>query len=137
MVNGQYHRKSAKRKRVSPKVSQSKILRRSTGGKPSKILHYCPVITCPHRKDSSGNKSYLLRHVQSARPECDTSRLENGRQISISITRGDYFRKHIRQKNLYSIHAKILDAVLLKTRITLPSPPSVAEYTADFETAVT
>jgi hypothetical protein len=53
------------------------------------------------------------------------------------ITRSYSFRRHILHQHPDSIHAKILKAVVLKTKITLPSPPPVSEYIADFETGVT
>lgn len=51
------------------------------------------------------------------------------------FTRVDNFRRHVRGKHPNSIHAQILEAVISKSRITLPPPLDRSEYTADFEAA--
>ncbi|KAH4024461.1 hypothetical protein HBH69_153780 [Parastagonospora nodorum] len=173
-LNGRPQNLLSKRKRASEASSEKshpKILRRSTGGEPTGMLNFCPIVTCPRRRDSLGNKANLLRHVQSAHPEYDASRLDPSRRVSVpsfraastpttvsaplrtpkgmgtfvcpiagclnpSSTRGDNFRRHIRQGHPESIHAQILEAIVGRSKIQLPPPPSSAEYTADFEIAV-
>jgi hypothetical protein len=44
-------------------------------------------------------------------------------------------RRHIRQKHPESVHAQILEAVLGKTRIELPPPPSSSEFVVDLKEA--
>jgi hypothetical protein len=84
IVNGPKHRKSG-RKRMASDVasneSEPKILRRSTGGD-TRALGYCPVLSCPRRTEPFDNQANLLRHVTSAHPVYDASRLDLPRHIS-------------------------------------------------------
>jgi hypothetical protein len=52
-----------------------------------------------------------------------------------NYTRGDNMRRHIRQKHPESVHAQILEAVLGKTRIELPPPPSSSKFVVDLKEA--
>jgi hypothetical protein len=170
VINGRLQHTSSKKKRTSDTALEaplSKILRRGTGGESAKNLDYCPVLSCPRRKDPFYNKANFLRHVRSAHPDYDASRigytnttpdlrvaraatkpLTPARTFgagtlvcpvvgctSSALSRGDNFRRHVRQKHPESVHALILEAVVQRTTVTLPPPPSSEEFNADFEQA--
>jgi hypothetical protein len=159
-INSSIHCKVGKKRtasNVAPNESNPKILRRSTGGDTS-VLDYCPVLTCPRRTRPFNNKANLLRHITSAHPDYDPSRLNITRHLSTpshrvastpgtasllgrtpcgmgtfvcpvvdcsnpNASRGDNLRRHVRLKHPDTVHAQLLEAVLKKTRMTLPHPP--------------
>jgi hypothetical protein len=79
VVNDRLHLRSSKKKRASDTALEappSKILRRDTGVESAKNLDYCPIFSCPRRKDPFYNKANFLRHVRSAHPDYDISRID-------------------------------------------------------------
>jgi hypothetical protein len=164
VLNGNKHRQAERKRKATDQPGNaldgppSKILRRGIGGTPTGNADHCPVVTCSRQSEPFFNKANFFRHVRAAHPDYDMSRLEGGDSISgalqtqsgrgvsgtfncpvdkhcLAITRADNFRRHIRTKHPDSIHAHVLEAFAQKTRITLPNPPSNAEYTADFDKA--
>jgi len=119
-LNGRPQTTLSKRKRASEattEISQRKILRRGPGGAPTGMLNFCPA---PSRTPK-GMGTFICPIDGCLNP---------------SSTRGDNFRRHIRQRHPESIHAQILEAVVARIKIQLPAPPLSVEYTADFEVAV-
>jgi hypothetical protein len=169
-MNGRLHHRSCKKKRTSDTALEappSKILRRETGGESATNLDYCPILSCPRRKDPFYNKANFLRHIRSAHPDYDASSIDCTNTnpdvriartattpltpartfgagtfvcpvvscTSSALSRGDNFRRHVRQKHPESVYALILEAVVQGIMTTLPPPPSSDEFNADFEQA--
>jgi hypothetical protein len=69
VMNGRFHRDPSVRKRtldIALQTPSSKMLRHSIGGESASNLDYCPVVTCPRRKEPFFSKANFLRHIRSA-----------------------------------------------------------------------
>jgi hypothetical protein len=77
VMNGHLHGNSPANKRTSDiafESPSSKILRRNIGDECASNLDYCPIVTCPRRKEPFFSKANFLRHIRSAHFTCSPGR---------------------------------------------------------------